>query len=99
MIVTCKDYIAQLIIGENIKIASSVPLSCSSGINCMTYSSVFRMIITCAEDSTITFWNLLNGRKLFTVTNAHDKEEITQCALDDSDRVLFTGAIDGKIKV
>lgn len=57
------------------------------------------MIITCAEDSTITFWNLLNGRKLFTIANAHDKEEITQCVLDHSERILFTGAINGKIKV
>ena len=57
------------------------------------------MIITCCEDSTITFWNLVNGRKIFTITNAHDKEEVTKCVLNNSGRILFTGAINGKIKV
>lgn len=99
LVITCKDYIAHLIIGENLRISSSVPLSASCPITCMAYSALFKMIITCTEDSTITFWNLLNGKKLFTVPNAHENEEITVCALDRSERNFFTGASNGIIKV
>lgn len=43
------------------------------------------------------FLNLLNGKK-FSIPNAHDKEEITYCILDQAQRTLFTGAKDGTIK-
>ncbi|CAF1039524.1 unnamed protein product, partial [Brachionus calyciflorus] len=99
LVITCKDYIAHLVLGENYRLASSVPLTANCAITCMAYSSLFKIIITCAEDSTITFWNLLNGAKLFTIPNAHDKEEITECTLDRLERNLFTGALSGTIKV
>lgn len=56
-------------------------------------------VITCCDDSSITFWNLLKGSKFLKVANAHDKEEISACCLDNAEKTLYTAARDGSIKV
>ena len=43
--------------------------------------------------------NLVSGRKVSTIQNAHDNQEITCCKLDSSQRRLFTAGTNGTIKV
>lgn len=44
MVVSCKDYFQFLSIGDNFKIASNVPITHNSPINCIAYSSLFKMV-------------------------------------------------------
>lgn len=99
LIVTCCDYIGVLPIGQNLKLVKQVPVSHSSPISSMVYSDYFRIVITCTESSEIIFWNIVTNKKILSIKNAHEYEEITFCCLDKSQRRLFTAARDGTIKV
>lgn len=93
----CKDYLAYIAIGENLKMASSVPLSHNGSVMCALYSSLFKFVITCSYDSSITFWNLITGKKFISIQRAHGGFEITSMCLDEEQRTLFSGAINGTI--
>ena len=47
----------------------------------------------------LAVWDIETGVKCLVFANAHDTEEITAMAFDDSRRRLITGARDGSIKV
>ena len=76
-----------------------VPVTHENPITSMVYSNKFQTVVTCTENSEIICWNLLTGKKLITIKNAHENEEITYSCTDKSQRRLFTAARDGTIKV
>ena len=99
LLITCCDYIGVLPIGQNLQLVKQVPVSHNSPISSMAYSDYFRIVITCTESSEIIFWNIVTNKKILSIKNAHENEEITFCCLDKSQRRLFTAARDGTIKV
>ena len=101
-------------VASNVPIAHNAPISCmtysslfkmvtiiiimSRRIEFMQICLCYK-VITCCDDSSITFWNLLKGSKFLKVANAHEKEEISACCLDNAEKTLYTAARDGSIKV
>ena len=45
LLVICKDYIAYIPIGENLKLVSSVPLSHNGTVTYALYSSLYKMVL------------------------------------------------------
>ncbi|CAF1193148.1 unnamed protein product [Rotaria sordida] len=70
------------------------------------YNSLFDVIISCDEGSTINIWNIITGEKIMHILNAHVTQfdeynehavEITTMCLDEAKRRLITGAHDGSL--
>jgi WD40 repeat protein len=98
-IIGCCDYLGIMPIGETFKLIKQVPVTHENPITSMVYCNKFQTVVTCTENSEIICWNLLTGKKLITIKNAHENEEITYSCTDKSQRRLFTAARDGTIKV
>ncbi len=98
MIVACRDYLSYIAIGENLKLANSVPLSHNAAVTAVIYSDLFKMLITASHDSSIIFWNIINGKKFLRIQNAHDTDEITAMCLDEEHRIVFSASINGSVK-
>lgn len=60
---------------------------------------MYWQVVTTADDSSVTMWDLMTGAKRMQINNAHGSEEITAVSLDGSKRRLVTGARNGSIKV
>ena len=61
---------------------------------------VFSMkLITCGDNSSLVAWEIESGRRVFSILDAHDGEEITCVAIDQSCRRIATAARNGIIKV
>lgn len=99
LLVSCCDYIGILPIGETFKMVKLVPVTHNSPISAMIYCDITRIVVTCTETSDIVFWNINTGKKILSIKNAHENEEITFCCADKSQRRLFTAARNGTIKV
>lgn len=98
-IICCCDHLGSLPIGETFKLVKQVPITHEISISAMVYCDKFRTVVTCTESSEIVCWNVITGKKVITIKNAHENEEITCCCTDKSQRRLFTAARDGTIKV
>ncbi|EDV19696.1 uncharacterized protein TRIADDRAFT_61879 [Trichoplax adhaerens] len=68
-------------------------------VSCVIYSSKWKEIITAGKDSTITMWLVETGQRERQFVNAHGEAEITCLALDSRQIQLFSGSVDGTVKI
>ncbi|CAF0811531.1 unnamed protein product [Adineta ricciae] len=70
------------------------------------YNSLFDVLISADEHSTINIWNVVTGEKIMHILNAHVTQydeynehaiEITAMCFDEAKRRLITGAHDGSL--
>ena len=88
LLISCCDYIGVMPIGEVLALAKQMPVTHASPISAMVYCDLMRIVVTCTESSDIVLWNVCNGKRILSVKNAHDNEEITFCCADKSQRRL-----------
>ncbi|XP_039256207.2 cilia- and flagella-associated protein 337-like isoform X1 [Styela clava] len=97
MLVSCNDCIALLKMGK-LEPAPEAPTTHKAALCNAIYNDLFHQVVTAADDSTVTVWNVENGTRSLKFSNAHENEEITCLSFDKTYRRLFTGARDGSMK-
>uniref|UniRef100_A0A6J0UL29 Cilia- and flagella-associated protein 337 n=1 Tax=Pogona vitticeps TaxID=103695 RepID=A0A6J0UL29_9SAUR len=68
-------------------------------VTCILYNSVFKQVISSDTGSTIIFWLIETGQKIKEFSRCHGNAEISTMALDGTETRLFTGGMDGTVKV
>ncbi|KAI0223371.1 WD repeat-containing protein 49 [Lamellibrachia satsuma] len=99
LLLAANDYIALLRVGPVAPPATDGTVSHLAQLYGALYNSYYKQVVTGADDSMLAVWDIETGVKCLVFSHAHDTEEITAMAFDDSRRRLITGARDGSIKV
>nr|XP_060623559.1 WD repeat-containing protein 49 [Anolis sagrei ordinatus] len=68
-------------------------------VTCILYNSVFKQVISSDTGSTVIFWLIDTGQKIKEFTSCHGNADINTMALDGTETRLFTGGMDGIVKV
>lgn len=76
----------------------SDPISHIKPITKVLYNSLFKMLVTCSEDSMISVWDIRTGAKTMQFITERGIE-LSAMAFDPSQRRLITGSRNGKISM
>ncbi|BFZ18007.1 hypothetical protein BsWGS_21047 [Bradybaena similaris] len=99
LVVTCNDYIASLRLGRPEEGTAHTETTHDTQLCCAIYNKLLKQVVTGCDSSTIAAWDVETGAKSVVFPNAHEGEEITCLAFDDSYRRLISAARNGTVKV
>ncbi|CAF1133494.1 unnamed protein product, partial [Didymodactylos carnosus] len=98
-VLACNDYLCLMRLGHNSLKDSVLSETHNAPLSCAVYNKKLRQLITCADDSSLSAWDIESGRKVFFIADAHEGEEITCISIDKPCRRIGTGARNGIVKI
>ncbi|XP_064645218.1 WD repeat-containing protein 49-like isoform X2 [Lineus longissimus] len=63
------------------------------------YNSTYNQVVSVSQDGTVIVWMLDTGQKVKQFGGTHGNAEVTTLAQDSTETRLFTGSVDGTVKI